>query len=56
VSRGTTADIDPEAWKIVDGKLYLNLSRKIHKKWSKDIPGNIVKGDRNWPGIKKDLK
>ena len=24
VSQGITADIDPEAWKIVDGRLYLN--------------------------------
>ena len=27
VSQGTTADIDPDAWKIVDGRLYLNLSK-----------------------------
>jgi hypothetical protein len=35
----------------VDGKLYLNFNKKIRKKWSKDIPGNIRKADRNWPGI-----
>jgi hypothetical protein len=40
---GTTANIDPvEGWKIVDGKLYLNYSREIQKKWDKDIPGNTV--------------
>jgi hypothetical protein len=39
---GTTANIDPvEGWKIVDGKLYLNYSRKIQKKWEKDIPNMI---------------
>src|ERR1043165_4499059 len=27
VSKGRTASIDPEAWKIVDGKLYLNYSK-----------------------------
>ena len=53
VSRGSTADIDPEAWSIVDGKLYLNLSRKIRDRWNKDIPGNIRKADENWPGILK---
>src|SRR5512134_970368 len=26
VSRGYTADVDPEAWRIVDGALYLNYS------------------------------
>jgi hypothetical protein len=49
---GTTADIDPlEGWKIVDGKLYLNYSRKVQKKWEKDIPGYINKADENWPGV-----
>jgi hypothetical protein len=51
VSRGTTADIDPFSWNIVDGKLYLNLNPSIKDKWKKDIPGNIEKGDRNWPGV-----
>ena len=53
VSQGTTADIDPDAWKIVDGRLYLNLSKKIQDKWSKDIPGYIKKADENWPNILK---
>lgn len=39
---------DPEVWKIVDGKLYLNCSRTAYEKWSKDIPGNIKKADANW--------
>jgi len=51
VSRGTTADIDPFSWTIVEGKLYLNLNRKIKNKWRKDIPGNINKANRNWPGV-----
>ena len=51
MSRGYTADIDPEAWTIVDGKLYLNYSKKIRKMWARDIPGNILKGDGNWPGV-----
>jgi len=39
---------DPEEWKIVDGKLYLNCSRAAYEKWSRDIPGNIKKADTNW--------
>ena len=39
---------DPEVWKIVDGKLYLNCSKSAYEKWSKDIPGNIKKADTNW--------
>lgn len=39
---------DPEVWKIVDGKLYLNCSLTAYDKWSRDIPGNIKKADANW--------
>lgn len=53
VSQGYTADIDPEAWKIVDGKLYLNYNRDVQKKWESDVPGHIRKADANWPGLLK---
>ncbi|HEY5550521.1 MAG TPA: YHS domain-containing (seleno)protein [Opitutaceae bacterium] len=53
VSQGYTADIDPEAWKIVDGKLYLNYSPKIQEKWVQDIPGNIAKAEANWPKLRE---
>jgi len=43
------ARTDPEVWKIVDGKLYLNCSQTAYEKWSKDIPGNIKKADAIWP-------
>lgn len=39
---------DPQVWKIVDGKLYLNCSQAAYEKWSKDIPGNIRKADAIW--------
>ena len=52
VAMGTTANIDPvEGWKIIDGKLYLNYSREIQKKWEKDIPGYIKIADENWPAV-----
>jgi hypothetical protein len=56
VSRGYTAPIDPNAWKIVDGKLYLNVNLDTQKRWEKDIPGNIQKGDQKWPGIAKKIR
>ncbi|MGQ3892868.1 YHS domain-containing (seleno)protein [Legionella sp. CNM-4043-24] len=43
---------DPLAWKIVDGKLYLNLNERVQKIWAKDIPGYIKKADANWLKIK----
>lgn len=39
---------DPEVWRIVDGKLYLNCSMSAYQKWIKDLPGNIKKADQNW--------
>lgn len=45
------AKIDPEIFTIVDGKLYLNYSRKVNDKWVKDIPGYIKKADKNWPKL-----
>jgi hypothetical protein len=39
---------DPEVWKMVEGKLYLNCSKTAFEKWSKDVPGNIKKADGNW--------
>lgn len=55
VAQGYTAKIDPDAWKIVDYKLYLNYSKSVQRKWAADIPGNIIKADHNWPGIRTTL-
>ncbi|MBP5856133.1 YHS domain-containing protein [Marivibrio halodurans] len=55
VSQGKTAGIDPEAWKIVDDRLYLNYNESVQSTWEEDIPGNIRKADENWPVIEKDL-
>jgi YHS domain-containing protein len=53
VSRGYTADVDPRAWRIVDGKLYLNYNRGAQAKWEEDVTGNITKGDANWPALSR---
>jgi hypothetical protein len=51
VSKGATAGTVPEAWTIVDGKLYLNYSLSVKQRWSKDIPGNIKAANSNWPSV-----
>jgi YHS domain-containing protein len=51
VSEGYTAPVDPTAWKIVDGKLYLNYDANIQARWEKDIPGNIAEANANWPAV-----
>jgi len=53
VSQGHTAPIDPEAWHVVDGKLYLNYSKDVQKKWEEDRAGYIHKADQNWPELHK---
>lgn len=42
---------DPNRWKIVDGKLYLNLDKKIQNKWNQDVRGYIAKASTNWQRI-----
>jgi YHS domain-containing protein len=51
VSQGYTASSDPNAWRIVGKKLYLNYNREVQKMWEKDAVGNIVKADKNWPKV-----
>jgi YHS domain-containing protein len=53
VSLNKTADIDPEEWAIVKDKLYLNNGFLAQQLWSLDKPGNVVRGDQNWPLISK---
>jgi len=45
-------DIDPKLWRVVDGKLYLNVHKPAQTRWLEDIQGNIKKGDKNWSRIK----
>lgn len=42
---------NPEAFLIVNGKLYLNKA-SVRKKWLEDVPGNIKKADVIWEKIK----
>ncbi|WP_019015971.1 YHS domain-containing (seleno)protein [Elioraea tepidiphila] len=51
VAEGYTAPIDPAAWRIVEGRLYLNYSRTIQRRWDRDIAGNIGRADANWPRL-----
>ena len=34
-----------------DGKLYLNYNKDVQSRWEGDVPGNIAKGDANWPTV-----
>ncbi len=49
MSKGYVATSVPDAFTVHDGKLYLNFSLRVRRIWERDIPGNIVLGDANWP-------
>jgi hypothetical protein len=51
VAEGYKVDIDPEAWQIVEGRLYLNFNRGVNRRWARDIPGNIARAEANWPRL-----
>lgn len=48
VGHNYTAQGDPQAWKIVDDKLYLNYNKEVQAKWQQEIPKYIGDGDKNW--------
>ena len=51
-SFGRKVSTDPNAWTIVDGKLYLNHSAEVKAKWIKDQKERIDQADKNWPDVK----
>ena len=54
VGHNYTADADPQAWKIVDGKLYLNYNKAVQDKWSPDAASKwIPDANKNWSGLHK---
>ena len=54
VSKGYKPGIDPNAWDIVDGRLYLNLNLDIQARWHEDVPGYIALADEVWPTIREE--
>jgi YHS domain-containing protein len=52
----STANIDPEAWAIVDGKLYLQYSKGARQRWQQDRANMIAAADQKWPKIKARLE
>jgi YHS domain-containing protein len=53
VSHGYTADADPQAWKIVDGRLYLNYNQQVREMWEREEPKLIEEGAKNWTEFQK---
>lgn len=52
MSRGYKAETQPDAWTIVDGRLYLNYNVKVREEWNKKQAELITKAATNWVKVK----
>jgi len=53
MARGEFAPVDPEAWAIVDGRLYLNFSKRFAAKFVQDAPNQIAKANAKWEALRR---
>ena len=53
VAHGHKVDVDPEAFRVVDNKLYLNYSKGVQQLWLKEPEVRIRRADENWPNLHK---
>ena len=53
VTKNRKFDIDPKAFEVVNGKLYLNLNKKVQKIWTKNKAEFITEANDNWLKIEK---
>ncbi|MFY8114369.1 MAG: YHS domain-containing (seleno)protein [Rhabdaerophilum sp.] len=51
VAQGYTAKGDPMAWRVENGRLYLNYDLAVKAEWEKDMAGNISRANGHWPKI-----
>ena len=51
VAKGGKVPANPNLWRIVDDKLYLNITRNVVGFWEEDIPGNLVASETNWVSL-----
>lgn len=51
VAQGGKVPANPNLWRIVDGKLYLNINPPVVGFWEEDIPGQINTAETNWGGL-----
>lgn len=53
VAMGQLFDVAPQTGQVIDGKLYLNLNRKILADFNKDTASYIRQADSKWPDVKQ---
>lgn len=53
MSMGKVVAADPEAWTIVDGKLYIKFSEGARDRWRQDKAKKIEKANEIWADVQK---
>ena len=56
VSTGVTSNIDPTAWRIIDGKLYLFFSEAVAAEFEEAGPEAIDAANQQWPTVAERLE
>ncbi len=51
VAQGYLVKIEPDAWTIREGKLYLNYDKSIQRRWEKRPDSYISKANTRWPKL-----
>ena len=51
VAYGGKVPGNPNIWRIIEGRLYFNITKTVEDLWEADISGHLVRSDANWPDL-----
>ncbi len=51
MAQGYLAQGDPEVWRVIDGRLFLNATEGVNRRWLRNLDDFIVQADANWPNF-----
>ena len=52
-SRGKIAPVDPRAWHIENGRLFLNYNTRVNRRFAENASDCIAAGDKSWPEVRR---
>lgn len=52
-SRGKIAPVDPRAWHIENGRLFLNYNARLNRRFVETASERIAAGDASWPELRR---
>ncbi len=53
VAKGHVAKAEPDAWRVLDGKLYLNYDKQVQRLWEGELPKVVGEAEQQWPAVLK---